>query len=322
MLKQFFSALDKLHFDGIEHKRYLRSFARPTPSNSRVVAADGATVTVTADPSDAEIATITSPTGQTSLAGRPNPSHSGTKSTNQPTASTIAPLTAEDGESSGSSSPKTTPIIVGVVLGVVVALLGILLTWHCMKRKRRLAMEEAKKDKRERWPLQDGPPPWGNIIGRYGVGSHSVSPHHEPTDDNTLQEGGARKQAPYSPQSLLHPSMNDVSVPSSNSSPNNYGLFPAGASSALPSEMSGASSPRPELSPNPERWQINQVRAVSPHFKASQNKQAVQPCSDEGNPMKPNLGISHGNRKEGNKHVMSWMSYEDGAAGPTTSCSR
>ena len=38
--------------------------------------------------------------------------------------------------------------------------------------------------------------------------------------------------------------------------------------------------------------------------------------------MGPNLDISHDNRVGGNSHVMSWMSYDDGAAGPTTLCHR
>lgn len=153
------------------------------------------------------------------------------------------------------------------------------------------------------------------------AGSHFPLPDHEPTDDNTLQEGGVKKQAPYSPQSFLRPSMKDMSAPSSKSSPNNYGLFP-GCASSLPSEMSGASSPRPELSPNPERSQINQSRAASPQFKAGRNDQVIPPSSNEGNPMKPNLRISHDDHEGGNKHVMSWMSYEEGAAGPATSCSK
>lgn len=167
------------------------------------------------------------------------------------------------------------------------------------------------------------------IDGYYSAaGSPSSFTHHGQTNcsDNPGNVASAiERQAPNSPQSLLHLSVNDTPAQSSTSSPNVYGLFPAGASPALPSEMSGVSSPTPELSPNPERLQINQPRSSSSIFDVDGCRRQVQPVpssADEANGMQPNLGTSHDNRNSGNSHVMSWMSYDDGAAGPTASCSR
>lgn len=157
------------------------------------------------------------------------------------------------------------------------------------------------------------------------AGSYSGLPRRRSRDGSAPRSGeesDIRKQAPYSPHSLLHPSVYDVSAPSSNSSPNNYGLFPTSASPALPSEMSGASSPKPERSPNPERSLINKPQPTSSTLVIDQGEHIHPPPTDAANPMQSNLGISHDERTGGNKHVMSWMSYEDGAAGPTTSCSR
>ncbi|KAL9000602.1 MAG: hypothetical protein Q9188_005652 [Gyalolechia gomerana] len=148
--------------------RQLASFTHDTePPSARSTAQKSRTVT--AEPSDGEaVITTSSPKTQTPFARRPDPSSLESQSTDQPSNSMNAGPIAEKGESSGNSSPKTTPIIIGVVLGVVIASLGIWLTWHYIKRKRRSTMEEAKKDGREVWPPRQDPPPLGNGLGLYG----------------------------------------------------------------------------------------------------------------------------------------------------------
>ncbi|KAL9027112.1 MAG: hypothetical protein Q9196_004321 [Gyalolechia fulgens] len=142
--------------------------ARSTAQKSGSIPENSATVTVTAEPIKGKTATITSsPTIQSPSAG-PASSTSKIQNTDQPSASVIAPPTAENGKSGGSSSPQKTPIIIGVVLGVVIASLGIWLIWHYMKRKTKSSMEETKKDGREGWPPGQEPPSSGNGLGLYG----------------------------------------------------------------------------------------------------------------------------------------------------------
>lgn len=161
------------------------------------------------------------------------------------------------------------------------------------------------------------------IDGYYSAaGSHPNSSHHGagPSTTNATAGDGVGNQAPYSPQSFLQPSINDVSAPSTTSSPNNYGRFPSGVP---PSEMSGESPATPELSPNPDAPQINKSGPGSPNSHnggMGQGGQRTALTSDEA--MRPNLEISHDSWNGGRNHVMSWMSYEGVPAGPTTTSSK
>lgn len=152
-----------------------------------------------------------------------------------------------------------------------------------------------------------------------GIPSGSVrDARTDPGKRTKRNETDVERGFPYSPQSLVHASTHDDSAPSSLSSPNNQGLFPT--SPALLSELSGESSPTPELSPNPERSQINSSQRDSGHSTMGVPSQQgnLGPQHLTENPrMQPNLGMSRDNKGRRGSHVMSWMSYGDGDAGPT-----
>ncbi|KAL9595205.1 MAG: hypothetical protein Q9179_005071 [Wetmoreana sp. 5 TL-2023] len=143
----------------------------------------------------------------------------------------------------------------------------------------------------------------------------------QPTSGSSFGEAGnnGARRFPYSPQSLLHPSNPEGSLPSSQSSPNNYGHFPAGASPALLSELSGESCPTPELSPNPDRLQINHSSPCPSNYSTmpKQDSDSRRPNPSENLRMQPNLVTSGDNLDRRGGHVMSWMSYGESAAGPT-----
>ncbi|KAL8737577.1 MAG: hypothetical protein Q9181_001555 [Wetmoreana brouardii] len=296
---------------------------------SDVTSADGPTGTGTTKPSNAGGGTSTSPpASRTSAADQRASSTSGKQSASQLlTSSTGLPTNHDDGSSTHSVSK--TPIIARVVVGVVLVLLIGWFTWFCVRRRKRKssASEEAKRLEREQClPISDTMKP-GQGLGVYGDDYYSAanmpSSHagdEQPTSGRSFGEAGnnGERRFPYSPQSLLHPSTHDGSLASSQSSPNSYGHFPTGASPALLSELSGESCPTPELSPNPERLQINSSpRQSSYSMIPNQDSDSRPPDPSENPRMQPNLETSRDDTDRRGSHVMSWMSYGEGAAGPT-----
>ncbi|KAL9011478.1 MAG: hypothetical protein Q9173_003677 [Seirophora scorigena] len=241
--------------------------------------------------------------------------------TYQSVVSTAASILASAETASASSGPKKAHIIIGVVVGILVATAGLWLVWRC-KKKKSSTTKEGKKQADEKWTSTQNPPIAGLGLGVYGdeyysaAGSHTNSPTRgemEPGSSTDRARDSLGRQALYSPQSLLQPSVIDVSPPSSNTSPNNHGLFPPGVP---PSEISGEPSATPELSPNPEASQINRYLPASSHISvggSGQCGQASRPLRQDETGMRPNLAISHDNQ---GSHVMSWMSYE-GGVGPS-----
>ncbi|KAI4100656.1 MAG: hypothetical protein L6R37_005319 [Teloschistes peruensis] len=113
-----------------------------------------------------------------------------------------------------------------------------------------------------------------------------------------------------------HPMTHNSSVPSALSSPANHEGFQP-TSPALVSELSGQSTPTPELSPNPERLQINRGRPRTSTVVEGVDGILPVPKVSENGRMRPNLEMT-GDEHSGGKpsHVTSWMSYGNGAAGP------
>lgn len=299
---------------------------------------------------------LTPSTSQSSsaLQGRPS---SALGSTGQPAASTAASNTSDSGNAPASSGTKKIPIIIGVVIGVVVAAISIWLLWRRVKR-RTSAAKEAMKQADEKWAPARNRSRSGHGLGVYGSKHHQrtqhrgkeypyndlldvltddyysaagayvhpTSTHHGRDHEGTnidRGEDGLGKQVPYSPQSFLQPSVNDASAPSTKASPNNYGVFPT---DGLSSEMSGESIATPELSPKPETSQINRSRPEASKVQWSEAGRGKPydraQTPSEANGMRPNLEIPQDDGNSGRNHVMSWMSYESGAASPTTRTSK
>ena len=120
-------------------------------------------------------------------------------------------------------------------------------------------------------------------------------------------------QSPGSPPDV---SIRHTSTPSSLASPRNHGSFPT--SPGLVSELSGEPSPVPELSPDPQRSSINRSPRVISHAEVTNNQsQTSKPVKDvEESRMRPNLGVSGDEGPKRSEHVMSWMSHQNGDAGP------
>ncbi|CAL8584371.1 hypothetical protein XPA_009973 [Xanthoria parietina] len=197
--------------------------------------------------------------------------------------------TNANGNSSSKPSPSKTPIIIGAVLGVVVAAVVIWLVWFGVRRKRKRIRDEATKPEREHW-LQGQPLPGSD------------------------QSPGFYSDGHYSAASV--PSKRGGSAPSSQSSPNNGGVFP---SPVVASELSAEPSPKPELSPNPETLEINKARDQSRLSSQSTSTTDRHPSPRHpasGIEMRSNLEVSDEEDVRRGSHVMSWMSYANGAAGP------
>ncbi|KAL8875029.1 MAG: hypothetical protein Q9198_006559 [Flavoplaca austrocitrina] len=238
------------------------------------------------------IASTSTPTVQISSATQASPTTSGTLSASRSSATVAAETAATEGETS-SSKVTSTPIIVGVVAAAI----AIWLIWFGVRRRRRRIRDEATKREREDW-LQ-GSPESGQ-----GLGISSGQDEHN--------------RAPHSPWSYMYPSKQDGSVPSSESSPNNGGLFP---SPIVPSELSAEPSPKPELPPHPETLEINKTRHRS--GLSSQGTPITASHPSPGHPpesteMRSNLEVSDEEDKRRGSHVMSWMTYSNGAAGPAS----
>ncbi|KAL8699546.1 MAG: hypothetical protein Q9201_005948 [Fulgogasparrea decipioides] len=297
---------------------------------SHVTSTDGPIGTGATKPSNAGGGTSTSlPASRTSAAVQRAPSTSGKQSASQILASSTGTPTDHDDGSSTDSVSKT-PIIVGIVVGVVLVLLIGWFTWFCVRRRKKKssASEKAKRLEREQCLPPTGSTKPGQGLGVYGDDYYSTAnmpPSHagdeQPTSGSSFGEAGnnGARRFPYSPQSLLHPSNPEGSLPSSQSSPNNYGHFPAGASPALLSELSGESCPTPELSPNPDRLQINHSSPCPSNYSTmpKQDSDSRRPNPSENLRMQPNLVTSGDNLDRRGGHVMSWMSYGESAAGPT-----
>ncbi|KAL8671169.1 MAG: hypothetical protein Q9168_004322 [Polycauliona sp. 1 TL-2023] len=238
-------------------------------------------------------ASSSSPTQAASLTSSEDPTGGGL-----PPAVATGRNTSEDGGTPSSTSSSRTPIIVGVVVGVVVAAIAIWLVWVVVKRRRKRIRDEATKPEREQW--SQGPPDTGHGLG--------ISSGHN-----------AHDEAPHSPWSYMYSPKQDESVPSSESSPNNGGIFP---SPIVPSELSAEPSPKAELSPNPETLEINKARYPSgvsrPDTPSTYSNPS--PRHPPGGPeMRSNLEVSDEEDRRRGSHVMSWMSYGSGAAGPAGS---
>ncbi|KAL8926879.1 MAG: hypothetical protein Q9208_002688 [Pyrenodesmia sp. 3 TL-2023] len=208
-------------------------------------------------------------------------------------------------------------------------------------RRRTSTAKEARKQADEKWAPARNQPGSGHGLGVYGskhlqrprdgekgyrfndsfdlltddyysaAGAH-VHPtptHHGQNHDGTSidREGdGAGKQAPYSPRSFLQPSVNHTSAPSTNSSPNSYAVFTGGE---LSSEMSGEPIPTPELSPNPERSQINRPRPEASKVQMAETGRDKPydraQKSTEADEMRPNLEVPQHYGNGERDHVMT-----------------
>ncbi|KAL8821249.1 MAG: hypothetical protein Q9223_000674 [Gallowayella weberi] len=179
-------------------------------------------------------------------------------------AATAATNDLSNGNSSSGPASKI-PIIIGVVTGVVAAAIAICLVWQNestgfqdMVGRNQIrgleCMEIIPRTMSERSP--------GLLTGHGGDGYYSAAlgPSEFTNDQRArfrkdsreVTEAGS-KQFPYSPQSILFPTKEE-SVPSSPSLPNSGGSF---ASPTVRSELSAEPSPKPKLSPNPEKLEIN-----------------------------------------------------------------
>ncbi|KAL9580393.1 MAG: hypothetical protein Q9203_006322 [Teloschistes exilis] len=159
-------------------------------------------------------------------------------------------------------------------------------------------------------------------LGRYGDAYYSAAGAisgfaNEMQQAKTERPGNELKdQPPNSLTSPQHPMTHASSVPSALSSPANHGGFQP-TSPALVSELSGQSTPTPELSPNPGRLQINHCRPRTSTVVEGVDAILPVPKVSENGRMRPNLEMT-GDEHSGGKpsHVTSWMSYGEGAAGP------
>ncbi|KAI4274947.1 MAG: hypothetical protein LQ337_003553 [Flavoplaca oasis] len=241
------------------------------------------------------IASTSTPTVQSSSATQASLPTSETLSASQSSATVAAETAATEEGTSSSKSTSTTPIIIGAVVGLVASAIAIWLVWLGVRRRRRRIRDEATKPEREDW-LQ-GSPESGQ-----GLGISSGQDEHNRT--------------PHSPWSYMYPSKQDGSVPSSESSPNNGGLFP---SPTVPSELSAEPPPKPELPPHPETLEINKTRHRSGLSTQGTPTTASHPSPGhppESSEMRSNLEVSDEEDKRRGSHVMSWMTYSNGAAGP------
>ncbi|KAI4266697.1 MAG: hypothetical protein L6R38_008597 [Xanthoria sp. 2 TBL-2021] len=263
--------------------------ARRTSQDSSSTAADTSTYSLRVHTPPRTLASTSTPTVQSSSASQASPTTSGTPTGSSSSATAAAETAAPGGGTSSSNSTSKTPIIIGMVVGVVVAAIAVWLIWFGARRRRKRIRDEATKPEREHW-LQGQPSPGSD----QGLGIYS--------------------ERYYSAASV--PSKQDGSVPSSQSSPNSGGLFP---SPGVPSELSAEPSPKPELSPNPETLEINKARDQS--GLSSEGTPTTDSHPSPRHPagateMRSNLEVSDEDDKRRGSHVMSWMSYSNGAAGP------
>ncbi|KAL8650199.1 MAG: hypothetical protein Q9226_005240 [Calogaya cf. arnoldii] len=243
-------------------------------------------------------ASTSTPTVQSSSAMQASPTASETPTGFAYASAAAATTAAAVSGTSSSSSTSKTPIIIGVVVGVVVAAIAIWLVWFGVRKKRRRIRDEATKPKRDHW-LQGSP----ESEQRLGISSG-------------MQGRIGHDGLPHSPMSYMYPSKQEVSVPSSESSPNNGGLFP---SPGVPLELSVEPSPRPELSLNPEILEINKARDQAGLFHQGTPTTDSHPSPRnvaDSTEMRSNLEVSDEENKRRGSHVMSWMSYSNGTAGP------
>ncbi|KAI4223079.1 MAG: hypothetical protein L6R36_005681 [Xanthoria steineri] len=257
-----------------------------TSSDSSSTATDTTTSSPSVNTSPMTSASTSTPTVQSSSDTQAPLTTSGTRTGSGATAAAETATTANG--NSSSNSPSKTPIIIGAVLGVVVGAVVIRLVWLGVRRRKRIR-DEATKPEGEHW-LQGQPLPGSD------------------------QSPGFYSDGYYSAASV--PSKQGGSAPSSQSSPNNGGVFP---SPVVPSELSAEPSPKPELSPNPETLEINKARDQSRLPSQSTSTTDGQPSPRHpagGIEMRSNLEVSDEEDMRRGSHVMSWMSYANGAAGP------
>lgn len=153
--------------------------------------------------------------------------------------------------------------------------------------------------------------------GRYystALGSPDTMENRQGPSNTGLGSTGQsrQKRAPHSPWSFMFPSKHDGSIPSPESSPNSGSVFP---SPTVPTELSAEPSPKAELSPNPESLEINRSRLSSKGMPTIGGHTSTQ-HAPEATEMRCNLDVSDDDDKRRGSHVMSWMSYGNGAAGP------
>ncbi|KAL8687052.1 MAG: hypothetical protein Q9218_006669, partial [Villophora microphyllina] len=281
--------------------------------------ASGTAATATTTSSDSNSGLTTSlPTTSRALPTSPS------SSLDLPPTSTDSSTSAEVGgdPSLGSTHPAHwTAIIVGIVIGVIAALLAGWLIWRCVRRKKAVKMNRAGNLARERDLPEGQAQRPGQGLGLYQDGYYSAAeiPSGMASEAQAAvskrSRNGQQEKFPFSPSSFRHSSTHEESVPSALSSPNNGGLFPT--SPGLLSELSGESSPTHELSPNPERLQINSSRHQSSLSVQDQNSDTHLPNESANARMRPNLETSRDYQGNGRgSHVLSWMSYGDGTAGP------
>ncbi|KAL8777638.1 MAG: hypothetical protein Q9213_007776 [Squamulea squamosa] len=297
--------------------------AAATSSSSKVTkVVTGEPTTVFVNLSDARLTTNTpAPSTQSyspdRLSSSSNPGSKATRISSTPAATAVV-----TGDATTSADPvNKTPIIVGVVVGVLFITIALWLVWFCVRRRKKRIRDEATKHEQEHWLPGHGYPGSDQSLGIYSSSHYSAALDASDTARNKQISSGlgsresGKKRPPYSPRSFVFPSKHDGSVPSSESSPDSGGLFP---SSTIPSELSAESSPKAELSPNPEALEINRSRP--PDQKTPTTGGHPSPRRPpEATEMRPNLEISDDEDRRRGSHVMSWMSSEqqDRAQGPS-----
>ncbi|KAL8768556.1 MAG: hypothetical protein Q9209_005241 [Squamulea sp. 1 TL-2023] len=252
------------------------------------------------------------------LSSSSNPGSSATRMPSTPSATAVV---TEDAASSADPVNKSA-IIVGVVLGVVIVAITLWLVYFCVKRRRKRIRDEATKPEQEHWLPGQGYPEPNQGLGIYPDQYYSAALDASNTAENKQVSSGTvsrdmghigRKIAPHSPWSFVLLSKRDGPVHSSDSSPNNGGLYP---SPTVPSELSAEPSPKAELSPNPEALEINRSRTPDQETPTTDGHPSPR-RPREATKMRSNLEVSDDEDRRRGSHVLSWMSYGNGAAGPT-----
>ncbi|KAL8744208.1 MAG: hypothetical protein Q9190_003515 [Brigantiaea leucoxantha] len=169
---------------------------------------------------------------------------------------------------------------------------------------------------------------YNDFKGSYHTGrpTSKEASRSSPTPDisaiETEMAPGSR--IPYSPSSYQNPSLTEASVPSSPGATSRPDTRQAGLSLCSfkeVSELSGESTPTAEVSLNLERSMINDPLRVSRSSYRSMfgdgNPSLPQPSSDKDATLTfPNLMTVQDGERRRHRHVMSWMEYDCGEAGP------
>ncbi|KAI4241434.1 MAG: hypothetical protein LQ352_007458 [Teloschistes flavicans] len=241
-----------------------------------------------------------------------------------PPTSTSNSTIAEVGGSS-STQKSTIPLAVGIVAGVPAFFVALWLIWRYFikresaeikEKKRLLVLRSVLLQGQQRLSQQQN----SQAHGLYGVTDDYFYagglPYGFASDTQPASTEGPgielKDLPPKSPRSSQQAVTHDTPrLPATHDGMRT-------TSPAVVSELSGQSSPPPELSPNAGRLPINRGRRQPPTMV--EDVDAILPVvanNAQYGRMRPNLDNSGEERSGVSKsHVMSWMSYGEGAAGP------